>query len=196
MADEEFDEEGCLCRIENRDEAAARELMRHFYSFVLKLVRAHLPRRTSEEDLVQMIFIKIFRYLPSYSGRMPLEHWIARVAVNTCLNELKAEKIRPEWRLADFDKEAAAAIERLARDEREIVSTEEVDAAKNLLARLLTQLSPEDRLVVTLLHIEERSVDEIRSLTGWSRASVKVRAFRARARMKKMLKKSDTLSFA
>jgi len=196
MADEEFDEEGCLCRIENRDEAAARELMGHFYSFVLKLVRAHLPRRTSEEDLVQMIFIKIFRYLPSYSGRMPLEHWISRVAVNTCLNELKAEKIRPEWRLADFDKEAAAAIERLARDESEIVSTEDVDAAKNLLARLLTQLSPEDRLVVTLLHVEERSVDEIRSLTGWSRASVKVRAFRARARMKKMLKKSDTLSFA
>jgi len=196
MPDEEFDEGGCLRRIENGDEAAARELIRHFYSFVLKLVRSHLPRRTSEEDLVQMIFIKIFRYLPSYGGRMPLEHWVSRVAVNTCLNELKAEKIRPEWRLADFDEEAAAAIERLARDERDVVSREDLNAAKILLARLMTQLSPKDRLVVTLLHVEERSVDEIHALTGWSRASVKVRAFRARARMKKMLKKSDTLNFA
>src|SRR5258707_13905086 len=102
MQHDNFDEEDSLQRIEQGDEVAARELLRHFYPFVLKLVRAHLPRRISEEDLVQMIFIKVFHKLNQYTGRMPLEHWISRIAVTTCLNALKAEKIRPEWRLCDF----------------------------------------------------------------------------------------------
>jgi RNA polymerase sigma-70 factor (ECF subfamily) len=99
MQHDSFDEEDSLRRIEQGDEIAAQELLRHFHPFVLKLVRAHLPRRISEEDLVQMIFIKVFHKLNQYTGRMPLEHWISRIAVNTCLNALKAEKIRPEWRL-------------------------------------------------------------------------------------------------
>ena len=64
--------------------------------------------------------------------------------------------------------------------------------AKELLDQLLAQLSPEDRLLVTLLQLEERSVQEIHLLTGWSRAAIRVRAFRARAKMKKMLGKIDT----
>ena len=117
MQHDNFDEEDSLQRIEQGDEVAARELLRHFHPFVLKLVRAHLPRRISEEDLVQMIFIKVFHKLNQYTGRVPLEHWISRIAVNTCLNALKAEKIRPEWRLGDFSEEIAAGIEKSDRVE-------------------------------------------------------------------------------
>src|SRR2546430_4065138 len=117
MQHDNFDEEDSLHRIEQGDEVAARELLRHFHPFVLKLVRAHLPRRISEEDLVQMIFIKVFHKLNQYTGRMPLEHWISRIAVNTCLNALKAEKIRPEWRLRDFNQENAAGNGKLAAPE-------------------------------------------------------------------------------
>jgi RNA polymerase sigma-70 factor (ECF subfamily) len=198
MLDEDFDERICMRRIEQGDEGAARDLLWHFYPFVLKLVRAHLPRRISEEDLVQIIFIKIFRNLGQYSGKMPLKHWISRVAINTCINELKAEKLRPEWRLADFSKEIAASIEQLARTEADsgVASFDDVQAAKTLVAQLLAQLSPEDRLLITLLHIDERSVAEIHQLTGWSRAAVKVRAFRARARMKKLAARCQHLAFA
>ncbi len=193
MPDESFDEQSCLRRIADGDENAARELLRHFHSFVERLVRAHLPRRMSEEDLIQMIFIKIFQNLETYSGKVPLQHWISRIAVNTCLNELRAEKRRPEWRLADFDREASAAIERLARTEVDLASPDDERVAKELLNRMLTQLSPEDRLLVTLLHLEERSVQEIHHLTGWSRTAIKVRAFRARAKMKKMLGKTESI---
>lgn len=68
--------------------------------------------------------------------------------------------------------------------------------AKKLVTELIAQLSPEDRLVITLLHLEEKSVEEIRALTGWSRSAIKVRAFRARARMKKMLNERETFAFA
>jgi len=196
MPDEKFDEPDCLRRLANGDENAARELLRHFHPFVLKLVRAHLPRRLSEEDLTQMIFIRIFQNLDKYSGNEPLQHWISRVAVNTCLNELRAEKRRPEWRLADFDEGTAAAIERLARTESETATPDDAQMAKDLLTRLLGQLSPDDRLLVTWLHLEERSIQEIHSLTGWSRAAIKVRAFRARAKLKKMLGQSATLEIA
>jgi len=196
MQHDNFDEEDSLHRIEQGDEVAARELLRQFHPFVLKLVRAHLPRRISEEDLVQMIFIKVFHKLNQYTGRMPLEHWISRIAVNTCLNALKAEKIRPEWRLGDFSEEIAAGIEKLAATEVDTATTDDFDLAKKLVTELIAQLSPEDRLVITLLHLEEKSVEEIHALTGWSRSAIKVRAFRARAKMKKMLNERETLAFA
>ena len=66
--------------------------------------------------------------------------------------------------------------------------------AKELLNGMLAQLSPKDRLLVTLLHLEERTVREIHELTGWSRPAIRVRAFRARAKMKKMLGKTETLT--
>lgn len=190
MPDEKFDEQACLRRVAEGDEHAARELLRHFHPFVLKVARSHLPRRISEEDLTQMIFIRIFQNLDSYSGKVPLEHWISRVAVNTCLNELRAEKRRPEWRMADFDEETSAAIERLAAIETDLASPDDARRAKELLTQMLAQLSAEDRLLITLLHLEERSVEEIHALTGWSRPAIKVRAFRARAKMKKMLQQT------
>ena len=196
MQHDGFVERECLRRIEQGDQVAARELLRHFYPFVLKIVRAHLPRRTSEEDLVQMIFIKVFHKLDQFRGQLPLEHWLSRIAVNTCLNALKAEKIRPEWRLGDFTEEIAAGIEKLAAAEIDTTSHDEIDAAKKLVHDLIAQLSPEDRLVVTLLHLQEKSVDEIHALTGWSRSVIKVRAFRARARMKKMLDKLQPAGLA
>ena len=193
MPDENFDEQACLRRIAAGDENAARDLLRHFHPFVLKLVRSHLPRRLSEEDLTQMIFIRIFQNLEKYRGKVPLQHWISRIAVNTCLNELRAEKRRPEWRLSDFDEETSAAIERLARTETDLASPDDARLAQELLTQMLVQLSPDDRLLVTLLHLEERSVQEIHALTGWSRAAIKVRAFRARGKLKKMLRPAATL---
>jgi RNA polymerase sigma-70 factor (ECF subfamily) len=196
MEHDQFDEQDCLRRIEQANEDAARELLRRFHPFVLKLVRAHLPRRVSEEDLVQMIFIKVFRKLDQYRSRMPLQHWISRIAVNTCLNALKAEKIRPEWRMGDFSEEIAAGIERLAATEVESATTDDCERAKKLVTEMIAQLSPEDRLVVTLLHLQEKSVDEIHDLTGWGRSVIKVRAFRARAKMRKMLHQREMLAVA
>src|SRR5471032_3205205 len=84
------------------DDEAARELVRRLFPLVAKIVRAHRPRRTAEEDLCQMIFIKMFQNLPSFSGKVPLEHWVSRIAVNTCLNQIESERVRPELRHADL----------------------------------------------------------------------------------------------
>src|SRR5437870_12282333 len=78
------------------DDEAARELVRRLYPLVAKMVRSHRPRRTSEGDLCQMMFIKVFQKLSQFSGKVPLEQWVSRIACNTCLSQIEAEQARPD----------------------------------------------------------------------------------------------------
>ena len=168
------------------DEEAARALVRHLYPLVAKLVRAHRPRRAAEEDLCQMIFIKIFQKLTQYSGAVPLEHWVSRIAINTCLNQIASEKARPELRRADLSEEQSAVIDNLAATSEELGADQQL-AARDLIAHMLAALKPAERLVIELQYLQEKSVEEIRAVTGWSAAVVKVRAFRARQKLKQLL---------
>ena len=170
------------------DDEAARELVRRLYPLVAKLVRAHRPRRTAEEDLCQMIFIKVFQKLSQFSGKVPLEHWVSRIAVNTCLNQIEAEKARPELRYADLSEEEQAVVENLAASARELAPDERL-ASRQLVEHLLGLLKPVERLAIDLLYLQGRSVEEIRKITGWSVALIKVRAFRARQKMRDQLAK-------
>ena len=170
------------------DDEAARELVRRLYPLVARIVRAHRPRRTAEEDICQMIFIKVFQKLSQFSGKVPLEHWVSRVAVNTCLNQIESERVRPEVRQADLSVEEQAVIENLKSSTNELPPDQRF-ASRQLVEHLLTTLKPVERLAIDLLYLQGRSVEEIRKITGWSAALVKVRAFRARQKMKRQLSK-------
>src|SRR2546430_89924 len=168
------------------DAAAARELVRRLYPLVAKMVRSHRPRRTSEEDLCQMIFIKVFQKLSQFSGKVPLEHWVSRIAVNTCLSQIESEKVRPELRHADLSEEEQAVIENLATSSDELAPDRQL-ASRQLVEHLLQLLKPVERLVLALLYLQGRSVEEIHKITGLGTAAIKVRAFRARQKMKTQL---------
>src|SRR6266700_5806811 len=168
------------------DDEAARALVRQLYPLVSKLVRTHRPRRTAEEDLCQMIFIKVFQKLSQFSGKVPLEHWVSRIAVNTCLNQIESERVRPELRHADLSEEEQAVVENLATSADELAPDRRF-ASRQLVEHLLDALKPVERLAIDLLYLQGRSVEEIREITGWSAALVKVRAFRARQKMKEYL---------
>jgi RNA polymerase sigma-70 factor (ECF subfamily) len=170
------------------DDEAARALVRQLYPLVSKLVRAHRPRRTAEEDLSQMIFIKVFQNLSQFSGKVPLEHWVSRIAVNTCLNQIESEKVRPELRYADLSEEEQAVVENLASSPEELAPDQRF-ASRQLVEHLLAALKPVERLAIDLLYLQGHSVEEIRKITGWSAALIKVRAFRARQKMKDQLAK-------
>jgi RNA polymerase sigma-70 factor (ECF subfamily) len=169
-----------------QDDDAARELVRRLYPLVAKLVRAHRPTRSAEEDLCQMIFIKVMQKLSQYSGKVPLEHWVSRIAINTCINQIQAEKARPELREADLSEEQASVVRNLAATSDEL-GPDQSFASRQLVEHLMNALKPAERLVIDLLYLQQRSVAEIQKLTGWSGALVKVRAFRARQKMKKQM---------
>jgi RNA polymerase sigma-70 factor (ECF subfamily) len=176
-----------VARARAGDENAARDLIGQLYSLVARIVRGYRPQQTGEEDLCQMIFVKMFHHLDQYSGRMPLSHWVARIAVNTCRTQLAREKNRPELRLADLSEEQARLVSNLATSTDE-VSPDDKLAARDLVEKMLAMLKPAERLVIDLLYLQQYSVGEVQQLTGWSASAVKVRAFRARQKLRKRLR--------
>src|SRR6266566_8823873 len=109
-----------------------------------------------------MIFVKVFQNLAQYSGKVPISHWVSRIAVNTCRNQLMAEKARPELRHADLSEEQAAMLENLATSD-ESLSPDRKLAARDLVEKLLAMLKPVERLVIDMLYLQERSVAEVKS---------------------------------
>ncbi|HEY5042704.1 MAG TPA: sigma-70 family RNA polymerase sigma factor [Verrucomicrobiae bacterium] len=183
MSEPGLDLAACVERVRQRDEDAARLLMAHLYPLVLKLVRAHLPKRTAEEDLVQMVFMKVFAKLDQFTGAVPLEHWVSRIAINTCINQIKAERVRPEWRWTDLEEGERFVVETLAATENDLAATDAL-AAREIVEKLMLRLEPAERLLVTLLHLEGRSGKEVAQLMGWSHLRVRVQGFRVRQKLK------------
>jgi RNA polymerase sigma-70 factor (ECF subfamily) len=181
-AAETFDLVGCLDRVRQRDQAAARALVEHLYPLVLRIVRSHLPRRVSEEDLAQEVFMKMFTRLEQYQGAVPFTHWVSRIAVTTCIDHLRAQKRRPEFRWADLSENEAEVLDAVMTDERDTNAGDAL-AARELVDKLLAQLKPDDQLVIRLLDLEQKTIAEIAAITGWNTSLIKVRAFRARRKL-------------
>jgi len=175
--------------VRKQDQDAARSLVEFLYPAVIRIVRANLPRRAAEEDLAQEIFVKMFAKLDQYEGEVPLEHWVSRIAVNHCLNAIRAQRSRPEWRMADLSEEQSAALEAVTTSAMHDPGPALAIGARELVEKLLEPLSPPDRLLMRLLEMEDRSLEEVQQLTGWSSVTIRVRAFRARQRLNKLFRK-------
>jgi RNA polymerase sigma-70 factor (ECF subfamily) len=137
------------------------------------------------EDLAQETFVKAWRALHQFDGRAPFEHWLSRIAVHVAIDHLRARRDR-EVRFSDLGDDVLDWLEN-----PDPKSGPEPHDAREILDLAMRKLSPEDRLVLTMLEIEEYSVKEICARTGWSSIVVRVRAFRARAKLKEALEKLE-----
>lgn len=178
----------CVSRVLRGDEVAAEALVERLRPLVVAVVRGRLPKRTDEADLIQTVFLKVFTKLEQYSAKVPLEHWVSRIAVNTCLNELRYERHRPEVRRADLSEEQEGILDTLNQADDELSPPRQL-AARELVALLLDTLSPRDQQLMTMLYLEGRTLKEAHELTGWSVTALKVRSFRARKNMRNALKR-------
>ena len=137
------------------------------------------------EDLAQETFLKAWRALEQFDGRAPFEHWISRIAVRTALDHLRREKRRKnEVALPDLGEDVLDWL-RSPDDKSELDSR----AAAEFLERAMQQLSPGDRVVITLQELQGCSVKEIAAAMGVSSIAVRVRAVRARAKLKQVVEK-------
>lgn len=166
------------------DDSAAARVIAGLHGQIQRIVVNHLPRGTDPADLVQETFIQLFKTLHRYDFSRPLENWVSRLTLNLCLNALRARSRRPEFRWSDLTDEAQRAAEALLQQPDTGPNAQE---SRELIFHLLETLEPKDRMIITLLHLEERSLTEISELTGWSSAAIKVRAFRARHRLRKAM---------
>jgi RNA polymerase sigma-70 factor (ECF subfamily) len=169
------------------DAASFEPLVQKYSPRVFATARRYARRESEVEDIVQEVWLKAFQKLGSFRGEAPFEHWLMRLAVRTCYDFLRGHQRNRESSFSDLTEPEEDWLDRFVSQPDSAGA--DSDAARVLVARVLDQISPPARLVITLLEIEDRSVKEIARLTGWSVPLVKVRAFRARAEMKKVLAK-------
>jgi RNA polymerase sigma-70 factor, ECF subfamily len=175
-----------LERVRSGDQSAATLLVATLLPLVRRIVCCHLPRAAAAEDLSQEVFMKIFSKLDQYAGLVPFEHWAARVALNTCRDHLRSQQRSRELRWSDLDESEAAVLENIAQSETSADSADAI-AARDLAERLLEGLSPEDRLIVQMIDLEQHSAADVRAATGLSITNIRVRLFRARIKLRKAM---------
>jgi RNA polymerase sigma-70 factor (ECF subfamily) len=169
------------------DSASFEPLIQKYSPRVFATARRYARRESEIEDIAQEVWLKAFEKLGSFRGEAPFEHWLMRLTVRTCYDFLRGHQRNRESSFTDLTEPEDDWLERfVAAPDR---ASDHADAAKLLVQRVLEKLSPPARMVITLLEIEDRSVKEIAEITGWSVPLVKVRAFRARAEMRKILAK-------
>ena len=165
--------------------------MRRYSPRVFHFASRFFRQRSVVEEAAQEVFMKAFTQLGSYEGRGSMEGWLTRITTNTCLNMLRSTKRRPELTVSDLTEDqsnwlesklAGAADENFSSSERSFV-------AADLADRVLSELSADDRVVLTLVDGEDLSIKEVAEMTGWSQSKVKVQAFRARRRMRTAVEK-------
>jgi RNA polymerase sigma-70 factor, ECF subfamily len=169
----------------NGDPASFEPLIQKYSPRVFATTRRYARLEREVEDIVQEVWIKAFQKLASFRGDAPFEHWLMRMTVRTCYDFLRVHQRNRESAFSEISEPEDNWLERFAAAPES--ASEHAEAAKQLIDRVLEQMSPAGKLIITLLEIEDRSVKEIAQLTGWSVPLVKVRAFRARAEMRKIL---------
>jgi RNA polymerase sigma-70 factor (ECF subfamily) len=133
------------------------------------------------EDICQEVFVQAYFKLRQYRCESPFEHWILRITTHKCYDYLRKRRRRGP----------VLSVDTMLESGYEPSAPEAAAPHPDLehLHAAMAQLSPKERLVITLLELEERSIQEIADFTGWSLANVKVRAFRARAALRKLIEK-------
>ena len=167
--------------------ASFEPLVQKYSPRVFATARRYARRESEIEDIAQEVWLKAFGKLKIFRGEAPFEHWLMRLTVRTCYDFLRRHQRNRESAFSDLTEPENDWLERFVTQPE--AASENADAARLLVARVLERLSPSARLIITLLEIEDRSVKDIAALTGWSVPLVKVRAFRARAEMRKILAK-------
>jgi RNA polymerase sigma-70 factor (ECF subfamily) len=175
------DDEALLQRIRDGALDDFGEIIQRYQSRVFSILSRYERDPQLVEDLAQETFLKAWRSLRQFDGRAPFEHWLSRIATHVAIDHLRTRKHR-EVRFTDLGDEALEWLQN--HDPKQSPQPRD---AREILDLAMQKLSGEDRLVLTMLEIEEYSVKEICARTGWTSIVVRVRAYRARAKLKQAL---------
>jgi RNA polymerase sigma-70 factor (ECF subfamily) len=178
-------------RVHAGEEAAFEELFNRHRRRVALISSRFFRQREQIEEIVQESFTKAYFALPEFFNQQEASFaaWIARIAFNCCYDELRRIKRRPESTMSEVSEEEAVRLQESVRAEGAADDIEQQAVSRDLAGKLLARLSPEDRLVLVMLDAEGLSAGEIARLNGWSISKVKVRAHRARARLRRVLER-------
>jgi RNA polymerase sigma-70 factor (ECF subfamily) len=157
-------------------------------NLILKIVKKHVPYHDLEET-AQDVFVRIYQSLPTFKGTSDFKHWVSSIALRTCYDYWRKAYRSREVPMSSLSEKHQNFVEEVISEESELSLNEKASQkeARELLDWALAKLSAEDRMVLELVYLEGLSEKEAAALLGWSVANVKIRSFRSRKRLQKLL---------
>ncbi len=167
---------------------AFETLMARYQDMVLKIVKKRIPFSNLEET-AQDVFIRVYQSLPTFKGKGNFIQWVSSIAVKTCYDYWRKTYKSQEVSMSSLSEKHQNWLEEAISDPSESSLDEKVTQkeARELLDWAMGQMSPEDRMVLELVYLEGRSGKETANILGWSLANVKIRSFRSRRKLEKLL---------
>lgn len=184
-----------LERVQRSEETAWHELVELLSPLIYKIIRNQVRRTADHDDLGQEAFTKIFLKLDQFAGRQPFAHWVSRITINTCYDWLRKHKARPLVSYTDLGTSQKEIVEKNHSGES-VDHQEGLASMRELLDKLISTLKPREQIIIRLLDLEEKSVQDISDLTGWGASMIKVTAMRARKKLTEHLKKLENVDLS
>lgn len=173
----------------NGDATAFENLFDRYKRLVAAIAGRYFQRPEQIEEIILISFAKVYFDLKTFRGdhNFSFASWIGKITTNACLDLLRTQKRKPENLWCEFSEAETEILFADAADNNKTAESSFIE--RDLAEKLLSKLSAEDRAILQMLDAEEMSVREISEITGWSSSKIKIRAFRARNSLRKILRK-------
>lgn len=180
-------------RIQSGDEIAFREIVDRYQSKVFSIIHGILRNHNDAEDIAQQVFSKIYFSIRNFDFRSSLLTWIYKITVNECYDYLRKKRVRKLVYESDFSEEDA---QRMEASDPAVDPAAPMDtqlARRDLVMKLLSKVSEEDRSLIMLKEVEGHSVEELAQMTGLNENTIKVKLFRTRQKLLKAAQRLNRL---
>lgn len=185
------DEAALVRRVQAQDEMAFREIVDRYQAKVFSIIYGILRNRNDAEDIAQQVFAKIYFSIKNFDFRSSLLTWIYKITVNECYDYLRKKRVRKLVYESEFTTEDSMRLENSEPATDHEPSVDHRLAQHDLILKLLSKVSEEDRMLMLLKEVEGHSVEELSIMTGMNENTIKVKLFRAR---QKLVKAAERLS--
>jgi RNA polymerase sigma-70 factor, ECF subfamily len=184
--DHKNSEEAALVkRVQARDELAFREIVERYQAKVFSIIYGILRNHNDAEDIAQQVFSKIYFSIQNFDFRSSLLTWIYKITVNECYDYLRKKRVRKLVYESDFSEEDALQMENSGAAVESAPAVDDNLARRDLVLKLLSKISEEDRHLILMKEVEGHSVEELSQMTGMNENTIKVKLFRARQKLLK-----------
>lgn len=179
------EEAALIRRVQAQDEFAFREIVDRYQAKVFSIIYGILRNRNDAEDIAQQVFAKIYFSIGNFDFRSSLLTWIYKITVNECYDYLRKKRVRKLVYESDFSNEESRVMANSEPATGQAPSVAERLAQHDLILKLLSRISDEDRSLILLKELEGHSVEELAAMTGMNENTIKVKLFRARQKLVK-----------
>src|SRR5947209_5532262 len=179
------DEAALVRRVQAQDEMAFREIVDRYQAKVFSIIYGILRNRNDAEDISQQVFAKIYFSIKNFDFRSSLLTWIYKITVNECYDYLRKKRVRKLVYESDFTAEESVRLETSEPATDQAPAVDQRLAQHDLIVKLLSKVSEEDRNLMLLKEVEGHAVEELSAMTGMNENTIKVKLFRARQKLVK-----------